>query len=109
MSCATMRSKLSSLLTEAQVCSVAANAKQCTGFVENECGCPVPVNKPESEVTAQYTDLVARLNKECSTICAAVLCVEPTSATCSTQGSQAMGHCVASGLGTNPGRPGQGP
>jgi hypothetical protein len=101
-----MQTKLSSLLTEAQACSNAANAKQCTGFVGNECGCSVPVNNPSSQATTAYTDLVARLNKECPIVCAAALCAKPTSAMCSSQSTQAQGHCVASGIGTGgPGGP----
>jgi hypothetical protein len=102
-----MRNELSSLLAQAQVCNDAMNALPCTGFVDSECGCPVPVNNPKSEATAAYVDLVARLNKECSILCPAVLCVRPTRAVCSTLGGEIVGHCVASAI--NSGNSGPGP
>jgi hypothetical protein len=109
-SCTSLRNQLSSALAEAQACNPsAANALQCTGFVESECGCPQAVNNPKSEAATTYTDLVARLKKECPSICAAVLCARPTSATCSSQGPQNSGRCVARGFTTDPGGPGQGP
>jgi len=100
-SCASLREKLSGLLSEAQACTRAANAEQCVGFVTSECGCSVPVNNPRSEPARAYTELVARLKKECSAVCTAVLCIRPSSATCSSSG-QGAARCVANGL--NPGQ-----
>jgi hypothetical protein len=104
--CVAMRTELSALLTEAQACNLSANAQQCTGFVDSECNCPVPVNSPKSDATQAYVDAVAVYKKACSPICAAVLCVKPTYATCSRLGTQSGGHCVSGGITTGPGGPG---
>jgi len=92
--CEQMRSMLSTLLTEAQRCSLALNAMQCTGFVDSECGCQVPVNNPDSPATKAYTTAVASYKSSCSFACPAIACVKPTAARCSSSGSGSQGRCV---------------
>jgi hypothetical protein len=92
--CEAMRAELPKLLTAAQVCDVSLDRLPCTGFVSNECGCKVPVDGPSLPVAQAYVSAVAALAK-CGIACPAIVCAEPTSATCQTEGTQTKGHCAA--------------
>jgi hypothetical protein len=82
-------------LTQAQVCSLAANARQCVAFVEDPCGCPVPVNSADSEATQRYL-AAAKAAEDCPILCPAVVCVEPDDATCvRTMAGGSAGRCRA--------------
>jgi hypothetical protein len=66
--------------------------------VEDLCGCQVPVNQPESDATARYLAAL-EATKGCSILCAAVICLEPTSATCvRTSAGSSAGRCRAGGI-----------
>jgi hypothetical protein len=87
--CQHARAALNDALELAQACNPGAE-KQCLGFVDGEC-CPVAVNDPDSEATAQFSAALAKWQKACGgAVCLAVLCIEPTVATCGAQG-----RCVA--------------
>jgi hypothetical protein len=92
--CEAMRAELPKLLTAAQVCDVSLDRLPCTGFVSNECGCKVPVDGPSLPAAQAYVSAVAALAK-CGIACPAIVCAEPTSATCQTEGTQTKGHCAA--------------
>lgn len=82
-------------LTAAQACD-RADDENCLGFVDDECGCPVPVNNPESAATKAYR---AAIEDAAGCIaCTALLCVEPNGARCQDSGP-GDGHCVTSLLG----------
>jgi hypothetical protein len=52
------------------------------------------VNDPDSEATAKFSAALAKWQKACGgAVCLAVLCIEPTVATCDSQGA-GSGHCV---------------
>ena len=90
--CQQARAALNEALEAAQACNPGAE-KQCRGFVQGEC-CPVAVNDPDSEATAEFTAARAKWEKTCGgAVCLAVLCIEPTVAACDSQGS-GPGHCV---------------
>jgi hypothetical protein len=92
--CEMLIANLPKLLSAAQTCDNSLNRLPCSGFVNNECGCPVPVELPNSSVTQSYVSAIAQVMK-CGVACPDVLCREPTSARCQTEGGQAMGRCVA--------------
>lgn len=82
-------------LTQAQVCSLAVNGKQCVAFVDDLCGCSVPVNSADSEATKRYL-AAAEAAQGCTFVCSAVLCVEPGNATCvRTMAGGSAGRCRA--------------
>jgi hypothetical protein len=97
--CETLQVAASNALAQAQVCSFTADGRQCTGLVDDLCGCPVPVNDMNSAATAKY--LVARkAAEECPFVCPAVVCIEPLSATCvRTTAGSGTGSCRASVIG----------
>jgi hypothetical protein len=58
----------------------------CSGHVEDLCGCTVPVNDAESAATKSYLsqrDAAVR----CGVSCLAIVCREPTKATCGVSGA----------------------
>jgi hypothetical protein len=84
---------LAKAIATAQECEPDAD-DQCLGFIQGEC-CPVAVNDPESAAAKAVTATLDKVNKACGgIICIAVLCAQPTAASCESQGS-GSGHCVA--------------
>jgi len=95
--CQTLLAKANQQLAAAQVCSLAADAMQCTGTVKNPCNCEVPVNRKESAETKTYEATLAALEKKhCVQACLALVCFPASHANClaSAIGS-AAGSCVA--------------
>jgi hypothetical protein len=91
--CLRARAALNDALESAQACDPGSE-KQCLGFVEGEC-CPVAVNDPDSEATANFSAALAKWQKACGgAVCLTALCLEPTVAACQSQGLGA-GRCVA--------------
>jgi hypothetical protein len=93
--CETLQDAARDALVQAQACSFTVNGRQCTGVVDDLCGCAVPVNDQHSAATAKY--LVALAATEgCAIACPAVVCVEPEAATCfRTTAGSATGRCRA--------------
>jgi hypothetical protein len=90
--CQQTRAELDAALEKAQVCDPNAD-DQCLGFVDGEC-CPVPVNDPKSEAALEFSAAIARWNKACGgSVCAAILCFEPTTAVCESRPATS-GRCV---------------
>ncbi|HWA71306.1 MAG TPA: hypothetical protein VG937_03180 [Polyangiaceae bacterium] len=92
--CEMVMANLPKLLTAAQSCDNSLDRLPCTGFVSNECGCKVPVDLANSSVTQIYLNAVAQVMK-CGVVCPDLICREPTTARCQSEGTQSMGHCVA--------------
>ena len=85
-------------LETAQVCNLAQNATSCSGFMNDECGCKVPVNDPDSKAAQDYKDAVDALGS-CA-VCTAALCKNPGNAEChSTTGGSIQGRCVTGNIG----------
>ncbi|MFZ5895684.1 MAG: hypothetical protein ACOY0T_31800 [Myxococcota bacterium] len=102
VNCTALRTRLNELLDTAQECERnvggPAGPAQCTGRVMTECGCTVPVNSGTSMATQAYNTALNQFKKQCPNIaCAAVLCVNPQGATCSSSG-QGTPHCIATGF-----------
>jgi hypothetical protein len=97
--CDALQAAASNALAQAQICSFTADGRQCTGVVEDLCGCSVPVNDMNSAATAKY--LVAlKAAEECPFVCPAVVCIEPAGATCvRTTAGSGTGSCRASVIG----------
>jgi hypothetical protein len=64
------------------------NGPMCIGSVEDLCGCTVPVNDPDSEATTRYLEL-REPAVACGVPCLAIVCREPTTATCGFGGATA--------------------
>lgn len=79
--CEELREEAAELLATAQACNPLA-LRSCTGFVEDACDCPVPVNNPNSAASTRYVSAMTRLKTRCPVICPAVACPEPTRASC---------------------------
>lgn len=95
-SCDTLIAAADRLLPAAQACNLALSSRlPCSGFVEDQCGCKVAVDLATSPATRAYSDAVATASSQCLISCPAVVCPEPTSATCVTEGSETVGTCVA--------------
>ncbi|HWP06224.1 MAG TPA: hypothetical protein VNN72_10800 [Polyangiaceae bacterium] len=83
-------------LTAAQVCDRSLDAS-CLGFVDDECGCPVPVNNPNSAAAKAYR---AAIEDAAGCIaCTTALCAEPQGSYCQGSGP-GDGHCVATQFNT---------
>jgi hypothetical protein len=102
--CDALQGAASDALARAQVCSFTAGGRQCTGTVEDLCGCQVPVNNMSSEATEKY--LAARAAaKGCVFLCPAVVCVEPDpdDVTCvRTSAGDSTGRCRTDGIAIQP-------
>jgi hypothetical protein len=93
--CQDARQAMAEALEAAQACEPNAT-DQCLGHVNGEC-CPVPVNDPASPEATAFSAAVTKVHKVCGlSICPAVLCLEPSDASCESRG-QGSGHCVARG------------
>lgn len=57
----------------------------CTGSVEDLCGCTVPVNDENSELTKNYLTLREPAVR-CGVACLAIVCPEPTTPMCGISG-----------------------
>jgi hypothetical protein len=88
-----MRAELPKLLAAAQVCDNSLDRLPCSGFVSNECGCKVPVDAPNLPAAQAYVSAVAAVAK-CGIACPAIVCPEPTSAQCKSEGGSVKGVCV---------------
>ena len=70
----------------AQVCTATSMTPKCAGSVKDLCNCTVPVNDPNSEATKSY--LAQREAAiACGVPCLAIVCPEPTTATCGFAGA----------------------
>jgi len=97
VSCQEARAATSQALLAAQACDVNTDQAQCLGFVQGEC-CPVPVNDPSSAETLAFQAALEKMNKACgASICATVLCVQPTQAMCQEKGMES-GRCVSKSI-----------
>jgi hypothetical protein len=97
-SCDELLAEADAALEEAQTCSLAVSSLQCVDFVEDICGCEVPVAKRESSATKKFLAAVKALDG-CSISCPAERCENPTSARCTYDrpGSSVEGYCVSNG------------
>ena len=91
--CAELLAEAENALQKAQVCNLDAGAMQCVGFVDDLCGCPVPVNNPNNEDGQRYLAALKAAEK-CLIACPAILCGAPTDALCVGTGGSTMGRCV---------------
>jgi hypothetical protein len=85
--CDSIVAEAQAALQAAQVCDPLVDGPKCTGTVEDLCDCTVPVNNPDSEATKNYL----RLREPaiaCGVPCLAIVCQEPTTATCGSGGVQ---------------------
>jgi hypothetical protein len=82
---------LNETLEEAQACTSGRQA--CRGFVDDECGCPVPVNDPDSELTSHYLVLLEEIERSCDVSCPA--CEQPVDSTCLMPIIGNRGSCTA--------------
>lgn len=85
-------------LAAAQKCSLAMDATSCTGFVENECGCKVPVNNASSSATKAY--LTAVDNALSCVACTDQACPNANNAYCKRSGDGLDGVCTATSFTT---------
>jgi hypothetical protein len=86
-------------LEAAQACNLAQDARTCSGFVSDECGCKVAVNNPNSPETKDYLAAIDALG-DC-VACTAARCTQPLEAVCgATSGGLTMGRCESLGLTT---------
>jgi hypothetical protein len=94
-SCDELLAEANTALEEAQACSLAVSSLECVDFVEDICGCEVPVAKRESSATKAYLAAVKALDG-CPIPCPAERCENPTSARCTYDrpGSSTEGYCV---------------
>ena len=81
-------------LAIAQSCNALADHAYCTGYIKNECGCQVPVDVADSDLTATYVKQRDAYLADCKPTCTAA-CTEPASQTCRIMGGFATGTCVA--------------
>jgi hypothetical protein len=79
--CAAAIQQAQAALSAAQACNPETDGPKCTGTVEDLCGCTVPVDNPESQATMTYLELREPAVK-CGVPCLAIVCREPTTATC---------------------------
>ena len=93
--CATRLADLADLLETAQACNRASDARTCTAFVKNECGCKVPVNSGTSSATKAYSAAIEDLGT--CVECAEGPCPPAEEAACQSTGSGSQGRCVVSG------------
>ncbi len=98
-SCGEVQQRLSETLNELQACHPKAAQVQCTGTVLTICGCQVPINDPDSDLAAAYERDLNFIESNCSgeIACPAVLCFEPTTASCVQAGDGYT--CVGTGFG----------
>jgi hypothetical protein len=97
--CNSLQATARNALAQAQVCSFTEDGAQCTGVVDDLCGCAVPVNDENSAATAKYLVALKALD-ECGIVCAAVVCIEPAGATCvRTTAGSGTGTCRVSAIG----------
>ena len=94
--CGALLEALAEALEQARVCMRSVGS--CRGFVEDTCGCKVPVNDPDSAASEHYLALLDQLKerKECAIACPAVVCSEPDDASCLMPVQGDRGQCVAS-------------
>jgi hypothetical protein len=91
--CQELLALASEALAEAQVCNLAVNALQCTGTVQDLCGCHVPVNDADSNATRKYLAALEAA-KDCPVACTAVVCIDPVFVTCvRTTAGSSSGRC----------------
>jgi len=88
-------SELADRLAAAQKCSNGGNS--CSGFVDNECGCQVPVNNPTSSATKAYQTAVE--NVAGCIACTEQACPSSDGAYCNSRGLM-DGVCTASSFTT---------
>ena len=107
VSCDTLRTRLESLLTDAQACERAGSGfQQCSDTVMTECGCSVPVNSSSNTAIDDYKMVLAQLKKACPMDpCPKIACQDPTPATCQTTGPGGGGHCAPSNFAAGQGAP----
>jgi len=104
LTCSELLKKASQQLEEARVCSVAANARQCTGTVMNQCNCEVSVQRVDSAETKAYLDTLKQLQKKnCAIACTTLLCKPVSDGECKQSGSSTAGLCVGVSYGFGPG------
>ena len=103
LSCKELLKQADQQLDAARACSLAANARQCTGSVKNTCNCDVAVQREDSAETKAYLSTLKQLKaKDCVTVCTAIACRLVDDGECKASGSGAMGLCVASNSGPLP-------
>jgi len=104
-SCDDLLKQANAQLEDAQACSLAASALQCTGTVKNTCNCEVPVRRDDSTETKAYLATLKKIDaKNCKAVCTAQACKLVTDAECKASGSGSTGVCTAVNDG-----PGHGP
>jgi hypothetical protein len=98
--CTAIVTSAQAALVAAQACIPTSMTPKCTGSVQDLCGCTVPVNDPNSDATKSY--LAQREAAiACGVPCLAIVCREPTTATCGFAGATtnivvAPSHCTYS-------------
>ncbi|HEY0468030.1 MAG TPA: hypothetical protein VGC79_27710, partial [Polyangiaceae bacterium] len=97
LSCSELLKLANKQLEAARACNVAANSLQCTGTVDNPCGCEVPVQREASTETKAYLETLKQLkDKDCSQSCPKIACTLVGDAQCQASGSSTTGTCVVS-------------
>jgi hypothetical protein len=92
--CDELLAKADAALEEAQACSIAVSSLQCVDFVEDVCGCEVPVAKRESSATKAFLAAVKALDG-CPIPCPEERCDNVALARCITEGASIEGYCVS--------------
>ncbi|HEX3776080.1 MAG TPA: hypothetical protein VHV51_16525 [Polyangiaceae bacterium] len=94
--CQDLFAQADSELDAARACDTTRNAEQCTGKVNDSCGCQVPVESNNSAETEAYLATLKQIQqRRCSVLCSAIACLPVQHASCvsSLQG-QSSGMCV---------------
>jgi len=92
--CEELLANVARLLPAAQACNDTMGRLPCTGFVQDQCGCRVPVDVMTSMTSRAYTEAVATALSQCLVSCPPVGCPTGTRATCENRNEQGIGTCV---------------
>ena len=97
LTCAQLFAQANKQLEAARSCNLAMNVTQCTGEVNNLCGCEVPVQRDSSAETKAYLATLKQIEKQkCSQICPAIACFPVNHAQCKPNSQSGLvGTCVS--------------
>ena len=99
LTCTKLFAQATKQLEAAQTCSLAANAMQCTGEVNNLCGCEVPVQRDNSAETQAYLATLKQIEKQkCTQVCPAIACFPVSFARCKANSPGSTGGTCVSGF-----------
>jgi hypothetical protein len=101
--CTSLATAVNTARAAAIACNPNAARLTCTGTVEDQCGCKVVVDDPDSAEADAYRDALAKFkDNKCSAVCTQLICPNPNKGSCQQSGDSFVCVGVLSG-GTGPG------